>query len=82
MSAMRSSHPRVLAERAVLHGFQEALLWKDDFERRKRLVTEREAAKAAIDDKLSKEIVKTRTSKTGRPIEPWLHFLRHMPLPN
>lgn len=76
------THPRVLAERAVLHGFQEALLWEDDFERRKRLVTEREAAKAAIDDKLSKEIVKTRTSKTGRPIEPWLHFLRHMPLPN
>ena len=63
--------PKVLIERAAFLDFQEALLWEYDFKRRGKLIDRMEAARARIDDALSKEIVTSRKDRQGRSVEPW-----------
>lgn len=67
------THPKVLAERAVVLECMEALLWERDFDRRRMLVDREEAARVAIDDRLSRDIVAERPDRHGRPVLPWLY---------
>jgi len=67
------THPKVLAERARIHGVDEQLLWEHDFAKRKKLVDQQERLLAEIDDALSKEIVVKKLDRHNRPIEPWLY---------
>ena len=67
-------HPKVLIERAAVLESQESLLWEHDFNRRGKLIDRMEAARARIDDVLSKEIVKNRIDRQGRSVEPWRHL--------
>ena len=67
------THPKVMAERAAVLEWREALLRERDYERRGRIVEREEAAAKRIDDGLSEEIVVTRTDRSGRPVLPWLH---------
>ncbi|PIP00272.1 tetratricopeptide repeat protein [Pleomorphomonas carboxyditropha] len=65
------NHPKVLAERARVMECNEALLWQHDPVQRRKLSKAREAAFAAIDDRLSEEIVVERADRKGRMIAPW-----------
>ena len=67
------THPRVMAERAGVLRWQEALLWEHDAGRRATLIDGAEAAWQEIDDRLSREIVTERTDRRGRGVLPWLH---------
>lgn len=69
-------HPKVLIERAGFLELQEALLWEHDFKRRGKLLDRLEAARARINDALSKEIVQARKDRQGRSVEPWLYPAR------
>lgn len=66
------THPKVLAERAVVFEWKEALLWEHDFEKRGRLLEKEAAALRRIDDRLSEEIVRDRPDRRGHPVSPWL----------
>ena len=68
------THPKVMAERAAVLEWKEALLWEHDYERRGRIIEGEEAAAKRIDDGLSEEIVAARTNRSGRPVFPWLHL--------
>ncbi len=67
-------HPKVLIERAAILGCQEVLLWEEDFTRRGELIDRVEAARARIDDALSREIVQSRIDRRGRSVDPWRHL--------
>ena len=67
------THPRVMAERASILKWREALLWEHDAEERRRLLEAGEAVRAGIDDRLSREIVAARRDRDGRLVRPWLH---------
>ncbi len=67
------THPRVMAERAGVLRWQEALLWEHDAGRRATLIESADAAGREIDDRLSREIVIERTDRRGRGVLPWLH---------
>ena len=67
------THPKVMAERAAVLEWREALLRERDYELRGRIIEREEAAARRIDDGLSEEIVVTRTDRSGRPVLPWLH---------
>ncbi|AUX79298.1 tetratricopeptide repeat protein [Sinorhizobium fredii] len=66
-------HPKVMAERAAVFDWLEALLWEHDVNRRGMLLDREEAALAAIDGRLSAEIVVQRTDRHGRSGPPWLY---------
>ena len=66
-------HPRVMAERADILQWSEALLWEQDATRRELFSDRETAARLAIDDRLSKEIVIERTDRFGQTVLPWLH---------
>ena len=68
------THPKVMAERAAVLEWKEALLWEHDSERRGRIIEREEAAAKRIDDGLSEEIVVARTNRSGHPVFPWLHL--------
>ena len=67
------THPKVMAERADILQWKEALLWEDDATRRVLFGKEADAASRRIDDRLSGEIVVERTDRYGRSVLPWLH---------
>ena len=67
------THPRVMAERSSILEWREALLWEHDTIERARLLEAGEAARAGIDDRLSREIVAARRDREGRSVRPWLH---------
>ncbi len=67
------THPKVMAERAAILEWKEALLWEHDFERRRLICEREEAASNRIDDCLSEEIVIENTDYYGRSVSPWLH---------
>ena len=67
------THPKVMAERAGILQWQEALLWERDAARRASLGEKADAAWSRIDDRLSEEIVVERTDRHGRTVLPWLH---------
>ncbi|WP_201768084.1 tetratricopeptide repeat protein [Asticcacaulis benevestitus] len=67
------NHPKVLAERAVVLGFREALLWEYDLDARRALLDSERAAIAAIDDQLSDEIVVEHRDRSGQMHKPWLY---------
>lgn len=66
-------HPKVMMERALVFEVLEALLWEHDVDRRRTLLDREEAAIAAIDDRLSAEILVQRTDRHGRSVAPWLY---------
>ncbi len=68
------THPKVMAERAAILEWKEALLWEHDYERRRRIIEREKAAARRIDDVLSEEIVVARTDRGGRSVFPWLHL--------
>ena len=70
------THPKVLIERAAILEYQVELAWEHDFDRRGKLLDRLEAARARINDALSKEIVQTRKDRQGRSVEPWLYPAR------
>ena len=72
------THPKIMVERAAVLECQEALLWEDDFVRRGTLIDRKVAARARIDDVLSKEIVQSRKDRLGRSVEPWLYPARRL----
>ena len=67
------THPRVMAERAGILQWREALRWEPDATRRGLLSDKEHAARLAIDDRLSAEIVVERTDRFGQTVFPWLH---------
>ena len=67
------THPRVMAERAAILGYDEETLWERDAARRVFLFRTRSAAACRIDDALSEEIVVERLDRHGRTVWPWLH---------
>jgi len=67
------NHPKVLIERAGVIECKEALLWEHDLVQRRKLIDAEEVALAAIDDRLSKEIVVERADRGGRMVAPWFH---------
>lgn len=67
------THPRVMAERASILEWREALLWEHDAGERARLLEADEAAQAGIDDRLSRDIVAARRDREGSMVWPWLH---------
>lgn len=67
------THPKVMAERAGILQWQEALLWERDAARCVSIWDKAEAAQEQIDDRLSEEIVVERTDRHGRTVLPWLH---------
>ena len=67
------THPKVMAERADILQWKEALLWEHDTTRRVSLGAEADAAWRRIDDRLSEKIVVERTDRYGRSVLPWLH---------
>jgi tetratricopeptide (TPR) repeat protein len=67
------THPKVMAERAGILQWQEALLWERDAARRASIGDKADAAWERIDDRLSEEIVVERTDRHGRTVLPWLH---------
>ncbi len=66
-------HPRVMAERAAILEYKEALLWEHDFERRGLIREREEALVNAMDDRLSAEIVVERADRDGYLVWPWLY---------
>lgn len=69
------THPKILAERAAILQWKEALLWESDFERRGLILEQEAAALARIDDRLSAELVVDQKDRQGRAVSPWLHSL-------
>ena len=67
------THPRVMAERAGILQWKEALRWEQDATRRASISDQEHAARQAIDDRLSKEIVVERIDRFGQTVLPWLH---------
>lgn len=67
------THPKVMAERADILQWKEALLWEHDTMRRGSIMDKADAAWRRIDDRLSGEIVVERTDRYGRSVLPWLH---------
>lgn len=70
------NHPKVLVERASVMECKEALLWEHDPAQRRKLIDVEEVALAAIDNRLSKEIVAEHPDRDGRMVAPWLHAQR------
>lgn len=70
------NHPKVLVERASVMACKEALRWEHDPIQRRKLIDAEEVALAAIDDRLSKEIVVKHADRDGRMVAPWLHSER------
>ncbi|WP_026622771.1 tetratricopeptide (TPR) repeat protein (plasmid) [Ensifer sp. WSM1721] len=68
------THPKVMAERAAVFECMEALLWENDIDRRRKLLDRQDAAVAAIDDRLSTDIVVERSDRHGRSVLPWLYL--------
>ena len=66
-------HPRVMAERAGILQWQEALQWEQDPRRRSSLSSEAHVLREAIDDRLSEEIIVERTDPYGQAVLPWLY---------
>lgn len=62
-----------MVERASVMACKEALRWEHDPIQRRKLIDAEEVALAAIDDRLSKEIVVERADRDGRMVAPWLH---------
>jgi tetratricopeptide (TPR) repeat protein len=67
------THPKVMAERASVLEYKEALLWEDDIERRRAILDKEEAAAKGIDGRLSEEIIKDQRDCHGRTVSPWLY---------
>lgn len=67
------THPAVMRERADIFAIKEELLWEREFERRSALGAQQEALLAAMDDRLSKEIIVDRNDRRGQPVKPWLY---------
>lgn len=70
------THPKVLVERAGVMACKEALLWEHEPILRRKLIDQEDKALAAIDDRLSKEIVVERADRDGRMVAPWRHAQR------
>lgn len=71
------NHPKVMAERARIMEFDEALLWEAAPEQRARLRENRDEAIDSIDDTLSMAIVQQRTGERGTLVWPWLYSQRN-----
>ena len=71
------THPCVMAERASILRYDEAILWELDAERRASLSRTRSAAARRIDDALSRDIALESTDLYGRTMLPWLHDATH-----
>jgi hypothetical protein len=69
------THPRIMRERADILAFDEALVWEHDLQKRRSLVSRRDAAYEAINDGLSSELVRRRESRNIGLIDPWLYPL-------
>ncbi|MDE0242652.1 MAG: tetratricopeptide repeat protein [bacterium] len=67
------THPKVMAERAGILQWREALRWERDATRRASITDRELAAWRGIDDRLSAEIVVERIDRFGQPVFPWLH---------
>ena len=67
------THPCVMAERASILRYDEAILWEPDAGRRASLSRTRSAASLRIDDALSRDIAVESTDLHGRTVLPWLH---------
>ena len=65
------THPKIMVERAGLLAPREALRWEDDPAERRKLLETEDAALAAIDDTLSREIIVRRVGIRGVPLWPW-----------
>ena len=71
------THPCVMAERAGILRYDEAILWEPDAERRASLSHTRSNAALRIDDALSRDIAVESTDLHGRTMLPWLHDATH-----
>lgn len=73
------THPKVMAERAGILQWKEALLWEHDTTRREWIGAREDAAWRRIDGRLSEEIVVERIDRYGRTVFPWLHSSSRTP---
>lgn len=67
------NHPKVMAERAAVFEWREALLWEHDVERRRMIINKETSSTERIDDRLSAEIVVKRADRSGRMVYPWFY---------
>lgn len=68
-------HSQVLLERSAVQACREELLWEREFGARSAVVDRLERLEAAIDDRLSKELVVQRADRRGQQIWPWMTHL-------
>jgi tetratricopeptide (TPR) repeat protein len=62
----------ILVERAAVQACREELLWTDDVVKRRTALEREEALRAAIDDRLSLELIQKRKHMRGKLINPWM----------
>lgn len=65
-------HPRAMLERAAILDLREQRYWEKDMAARDALEQREEALLAAMDDALSRELVKPREDRSGRAVLPWM----------
>lgn len=74
------NHPKVLAERAAILEFKEALLWESDGDKREEILRRKAELIDRIDDSLSAAIVTRRQERRGKDsIWPWASAPRRLP---
>ena len=64
-------HPRVMAERAAVIECRQELLWENDYNGRGLILDRERAVYSGIESTMSREIIKTRTDRSGQPMAPW-----------
>ena len=64
-------HPRVMAERAAVIECRQELLWENDYNGRGLILDRERAVCSGIESTMSREIIKTRTDRSGQPMAPW-----------
>ena len=65
-------HPKAMLERAAILDLRDQRYWEKDMTARDALERREEALLAAIDDALSRELVKPREDQSGRTAPPWM----------
>lgn len=65
-------HPKAMLERAAILDLREQRFWENDMAVCDRLEQREDALRAAIDDELSRDLVKPRHDREGKTVLPWM----------